>query len=57
MSGVTLEVPPAKDSKLFEYCLRKGCTVDFDIRITMTRRNGIGMGTSEVIKQVVPRAI
>ena len=57
MSGVTLEVPPAKDSKLFEYCLRKGCTVDSDIRITMTRRNGIGMGTSEVIKQVVPRAI
>ena len=57
VSGVTSEMPVAKDFKLLEYCLGKGCTVEFDIRITMTRRDEIGMARSEDDKQVVPREI
>ena len=41
VSGVTSEVPAAKDFKLLEYFLRRGCKVDSNIRITMTRE---GMG-------------
>jgi hypothetical protein len=44
VSGVTSEVPEAKDFKLLEYCLRN---VDSDIPITMT---GMGMATEDVIK-------
>ena len=43
-SGVTLEVPGAKDFKLLEYCWLEGCTGDSDIPITM------GMATKALIK-------